>query len=186
MFEREYRDLRFVNRWQIVRRLKDQNLAEHQYFVALYARQVAHVIGWKGDIGALLTAALVHDIGELISGDLPGPFKRLFSGQMWGDVEAEIDGILHERGLWRPHRNDDDVDLILKVADLIDEAGWLHDEINLGNTSLVNVLSNTMQRLHEAVNALTVIKGVDRLIVLQLHNQIVDQLCRKSSTVVRG
>ena len=186
MFQREYRDLRFVNRWQIARRLKDQNLAEHQYFVALYARQVAHFIEWKGDIGALLTAALVHDIGELISGDLPGPFKRLFSDKMWNDVEREIDGTLHERGLWRPHRNDNDVDMIIKVADLIDEAGWVYDEINLGNQSLTNVLSNTMARLHEAVDALKVIDGVDMIVTLRLHNQIVDQLCRKSSTVVRG
>jgi 5'-deoxynucleotidase YfbR-like HD superfamily hydrolase len=185
MFEREYRDLRFVNRWQIVRRLKDQNLAEHQYFVTLYARQIAHFIKWGGNIGAMMTAALVHDIDETISGDMPGPYKRLFSDGELRDVNDSVAVELRERGLWTAVM-DAEIRVILKVADLIDEAGWLYDEINLGNASLSAVLSNTMDRLSAAIDALDIIEGVDKHVTYNLHNMIVEQLCRKSSTTIRG
>ena len=41
-----YRDMAHVPRWVIARTHRRQSVAEHSYFVALYARQIAIEIGY--------------------------------------------------------------------------------------------------------------------------------------------
>lgn len=75
MFEVEFRLFSEVRRWATIRN-SGQKLAEHSFFVALYADQIATLIDWQGDRGALMLHALLHDIDELITGDIPGNWKR--------------------------------------------------------------------------------------------------------------
>jgi len=76
-FASGFRDVSYVSRWTILRRNRHQYLAEHSYFVAVYADQIARLIEWDGDYGKLMRYALYHDLDETITGDIPGPAKRL-------------------------------------------------------------------------------------------------------------
>lgn len=169
MFEREYREMSFVPRWGILRCIKRQTLAEHSYYVTLYAGQIADAIEWSGNRARLLDAALRHDVEEVYMSDIPGPSKRA----MIHDRDKHED-YLHTENLRRfgmdyNKRNgtyylnaiDDDayeqcqeIKAIIKVADLLDECFYLATEIQLGNQSLQKVLAHSAGRLQEALKKL--------------------------------
>ncbi len=161
MFEREYRELSFVPRWTIVRTLQHQSVAEHSYYVALYAGQIADMIGWTGDRAALLDHALRHDLEEGFMSDIPGPSKRKI-------VDREkYDKISHEGNvqLYGVDYNlhtvvfNETIKMIIKVADLLDECFFLATEIQLGNRSLGRVMANSRIRLFEAFGLLPINEG---------------------------
>lgn len=68
-----------VTRWHSVRTAREQTLAEHQYQVAMIARELcARMIPQASDSErlTLLEYCLVHDVPELLTGDIPSPMKR--------------------------------------------------------------------------------------------------------------
>ena len=80
MYSRELRELEHVPRWAIIRCIKQQSVAEHSYFTAMYANKIAEIIGWDKkypyEIHKLITYALWHDIEECFMSDIPGPVKH--------------------------------------------------------------------------------------------------------------
>lgn len=65
-----------VKRWHIVSVIREQNLAEHSYSVAMLAGEIASRLEWSTeDIRNVMIAAMFHDITEVISGDIPTPTK---------------------------------------------------------------------------------------------------------------
>lgn len=161
MFEREYRELSFVPRWTIVRTLRRQSVAEHSYYVTLYAGQIADMVEWKGNRANLLDYALRHDLEEGYMSDIPGPSKRkivmkdkyhTISEQ--GNINLYGEDYKNHSGMFS-HSNDlPEIKAIVKVADLLDECFFLATEMQLGNKSLDNVMHNSRLRLWEAVRAL--------------------------------
>ena len=134
--EREWRDMAYLPRWSIVRRVRDQYLTEHSYYVTLYAMQLADELGWTGNHADLARYALVHDAAEIDTGDIPSNTKRAMTG---GDVDAlEIDVFRAkfpdyiERATYR----DPDVPKIVKVADGFDAVFWILGEMQMGNRTL--------------------------------------------------
>lgn len=166
MFEREYRELSWVPRWTIIRRIREQSVAEHSYYVALYAGQVADLVKWKGDRGTLLKWALLHDLAEVFTSDIPGPTKRAMidKGKGAAFVANELnrrfpdlavpDGVTH--GAFA------EIEAIVKVADLIDENCYLASERQLGNGTLDVVRANSLIRLHTAIDNLPVGADIER------------------------
>lgn len=74
----------WVKRWGIVRTLREQNIAEHSFMVAMISEELCRRIGWGFDEkGALhsswgfevLRWALWHDMAEVFTGDIPTPLK---------------------------------------------------------------------------------------------------------------
>ncbi len=72
--------MKFINRWGLMRQLRNENLAEHSAETAQIAHMLA-VIAVKefnaDDVNPekLATAALYHDISEILTGDMPTPVK---------------------------------------------------------------------------------------------------------------
>jgi len=140
MFEREYREMSFVQRWGIIRRVREQSVAEHMYYVAIYAAQTADLIGWKGDRGELLKMALVHDLPEGGVGDIMGPAKRASGiGPALKVVEEQ-----YMKGAFGDWPNQDHLEvrkvhemkLIVKFADIMDETMFLATEKQMGNGTI--------------------------------------------------
>lgn len=159
MLERELRELSFVPRWGVLRRVRSQSVAEHSYYVALYAGHVADLVGWNGDRGALLRSALVHDLPEASTGDMPGPAKRAMM-----DPERSVSVERHymqtrfpdDFGAWLGTKGDPEIRLLVKVADLLDEIMFLQTECQLGNQN-AGVIGDTRTPLGNSYKRLRAI-----------------------------
>jgi 5'-deoxynucleotidase YfbR-like HD superfamily hydrolase len=160
-FEQDLRSLSFVERWGTVRRVTRQNVAEHSYFVAVYAGQIAEAIEWPGDRRTLYEYALAHDAPEVASGDIQGPTKRaaIDPERMAAFEAAEserrfgmswIGGIIVMDSEINP-----EVKRIVKSADIMEEVMYLAMEMSLGNASVQDVLTkNVLPRARAAWMAL--------------------------------
>ena len=148
-FSNSWRDMAHVPRWAILRKNRTQNLAEHSYYVTLYAAHVARIIGWEGNYANLMRYALYHDIDETVTGDIPGPAKRV----AWDKERAE-EAILP---VLTAKYGQDVVDVrqgaseairaIVSVADSIDEVCYLTDEMLSGNQWVTSVKFEAVKRL---------------------------------------
>jgi len=67
-----------VKRWQIVRVGREQTLAEHLYRVFLLVREFGPKVGLTSeDQSAAEQFALVHDLPEIMTGDVASPVKSM-------------------------------------------------------------------------------------------------------------
>lgn len=71
--------MRYINRWGLMRNTRQENLQEHSHQVAVLAHGLAVIqnryFGGQVDPGAVAVAALYHDAGEILTGDMPTPIK---------------------------------------------------------------------------------------------------------------
>ncbi|BBL57530.1 5'-deoxynucleotidase [Methylomonas koyamae] len=71
--------LRWIKRWGLKRNAHEENVMEHSWEVAVIAHTLALIKNryFEGqvDANAVATAALYHDITEVITGDMPTPIK---------------------------------------------------------------------------------------------------------------
>ena len=112
-------------------------MAEHSYFVTLYALEFQRVVRMEDPEGYIPIFALLHDLAESATGDIPAPVKT-------GD-----EAVINERDwLMRvfPHNalveamlNDSPVNTwrrdLVKVADTWEAFVFLQVEANCGNTT---------------------------------------------------
>jgi 5'-deoxynucleotidase YfbR-like HD superfamily hydrolase len=91
-----YRDLlklSHVPRWSIIDTVKDQSVGEHTFRVmaiAITLRGKFLLNGINVDKSTLLEVALIHDIDEAKTGDIPTPFKRKGGAPRFFNVENQI------------------------------------------------------------------------------------------------
>ncbi len=68
-----------ISRWALMRSVTPENVQEHSHMVAVLAHALAvirrDVFGAPCDPNAAAAAALFHDAGEILTGDLPTPIK---------------------------------------------------------------------------------------------------------------
>jgi len=71
--------LRWIKRWGLKRNAHAENVMEHSWEVSVISHTLALIknryYGGTVDANAIATAALYHDITEVITGDLPTPIK---------------------------------------------------------------------------------------------------------------
>lgn len=180
MFESERRDLAWVPRWSIIRVNRRQSVAEHSYFVSCYGLEIARRLDWpkvtshvmdQGEVRHLLALYLLrHDEGECLSGDLPGPIKRLC-----GFDDTKLDKLLEARFGPAPTVTAD-MKAIRRAADLIDECFYLAGEWNSGNQAVLSALENSRKRLTAAVLELPGDQRVLTDLNRELHSRISNEM----------
>lgn len=124
-----------VTRWHMVRTSREQNLAEHQYLVTMYAREIADkVLNNYTDTDRLnlITWCLEHDTPEILTGDIPTPAKRRLQETFkegedpLEDLEDSIASKNYREAKKLVHGTR--LEIVTKLADLIDGVTFIHIE----------------------------------------------------------
>lgn len=149
MFEREYRDLAHVPRWSILPTIQNQSVAEHSFYVALYASHILLKLNLDGKyLMPALRHAIEHDRDECYMSDIPGPAKR-------GCIDPDKSYIYKTKENLRRFESNDFSDdkiavAVRKVADLMDEYAFWKEEGILGNGRAGQMLKVIEERLRAA------------------------------------
>lgn len=102
-----------VKRYPICHTNRDQNVAEHSFNVLIIAMELAAQTGDKELMVEVISYAIMHDMEEIYTGDIPSPFKRQLRAEC-PSAAPLLDGLDHP---------EDEVRAIVKLADYL-EAIW--------------------------------------------------------------
>ena len=71
--------MKYIKRWSLMRSIREENIMEHSQQVAVIAHALAlinnKIYGGKVDVNKVVLYAQYHEVGEVITGDLPTPIK---------------------------------------------------------------------------------------------------------------
>ncbi len=71
--------MKYIRRWSLMRSVREENIMEHSQQVAVIAHALAlinnKIYGGNVDISKTVLLAQYHEVGEVITGDLPTPIK---------------------------------------------------------------------------------------------------------------
>lgn len=154
MFNHYARVLAFIPRWAVVPVVRRQHVAEHSYYVSLYTMELLKLDAfrhWHSDKKlCAIQYALTHDMAEARMSDIPGPVKRMTQNKEKYDlVESRVVSDMGYAGYV-----DEDIQKLIKVADLIDEYFYLSVEVSLGSNFPLILRQQVRDRLSSAVNVL--------------------------------
>lgn len=120
-----------VHRWQIVRTVRDQTLAEHSFNVAMISIELAELL--IDDLSdaeryIILNWALRHDTPEIYLGDIATPIKRRIK-----EIDPNVIDIIEEEISEKYKKSKDQVNctvykIIVKLADIIDGSSFMRIE----------------------------------------------------------
>lgn len=141
--------LRWIKRWGLKRNVVEENVMEHSWQVATISHVLAIIHNKKFDgyidPNQVATAALYHDVSEIITGDLPSPIKyhsdRILSAYriIEHEAEEELLGLLPKdmqsdfEDILLHEKVDSKVATFVKAADLISAFLKCQLEVNSGN-----------------------------------------------------
>lgn len=71
--------MKYIKRWSLMRSVREENIMEHSQSVAVIAHALAlitnKIYGGNVDEKKVVLSAQYHEVGEVITGDLPTPIK---------------------------------------------------------------------------------------------------------------
>ena len=158
--------LRWIKRWGLKRNAHEENVMEHSWEVAVIAHTIALIknqyYAGQVDANAVATAALYHDITEVITGDLPTPIKyhspeisRAYK-QIEQQAELELLDLLPDALRTNfadliQHNKIPTAHLeIIKAADKISAYLKCQAELKAGNTEFVNAAEQIALSISES------------------------------------
>lgn len=157
--------MKYINRWQLMRNTRNENLSEHSHFVSAIAHALVmlHNQYYEGKLNADRAAVLgiYHDMPEIITGDMPTPVKY-FSKEMREayhvveqnaseklidmlseDLKAEYSAYFHQKEedkeLWR----------FVKAADKMSALVKCIEEEQAGNTEFSSAKKSIEETLRQ-------------------------------------
>ncbi|MGG1312094.1 5'-deoxynucleotidase [Cohnella laeviribosi] len=156
--------LQFIERWSLMRKTTEENVAEHSFHTALLAHLLAsisrHVFGNDVNPEEAATYALFHDATEVITGDIPTPIKHhnpnilsnfrqiesLAANQLLSTVPEPL------RDVYRPllGRKPASPELakLVKAADVLDAYLKCVSEMSAGNREFATARRQMEEKLH--------------------------------------
>ena len=155
--------MKYIDRWALMRKTLNENIAEHSNDVAAIAHALA-VIG-NVRLGKTLNAeraaflGLYHDMPEIITGDMPTPVKYHSEKirREFADVENQACDTLLDmlpedmRKVYEPaffKRSDDEyLWLLVKAADKLSALIKCIEEQNAGNREFAQALESTQRSI---------------------------------------
>ncbi|MCK5880486.1 MAG: 5'-deoxynucleotidase [Sinobacterium sp.] len=155
--------LKWIKRWGLMRNVEEENVMEHSWQVATIAHALAliHNARFNGNIdaNAVATAALYHDVSEIITGDLPTPIKyhsekiKEAYKQIESEAEDELLKLLPDylqeayRPLLQSHQIAEPIERLIKAADIISAYIKCQQEMAAGNNEFATAQKDLESRL---------------------------------------
>lgn len=150
------RQVSHLTRWHTRPTHHNESLAEHQWYTAYYSYVLGttlNEIGIKVHIVDLLLRAMVHDMAELVTGDIPGHFKRRFpeaKESVGGWTDAAVSrlfsglpaGTRDQLRFYAADHDDNSIEhQIMKAADKLGAFTFARDEVEQGNNYFTPIVS---------------------------------------------
>ncbi len=130
-----------VKRFHTLFTIQQETVGHHSHGVAL----ICLLLEPRASV-QLLTAALLHDLSEQATGDIPSPAKRLCGvAQQVTTLENQV---MAEAGFVMPHLYIHE-ERVLKLADIAHGALFCKREMRLGNSEMSHVFANYMNYAKE-------------------------------------
>jgi 5'-deoxynucleotidase len=154
----------FINRYALWHRIKDMNVAEHSFRVAVLAMCIAdiHRRDYPStivDTEWLLRKALLHDTPEVKEGDIPYSVKHRDGDteEFFGNLERRLASaeILKENEQYRKYvlgSKDGEEGRIITIADMLDIVLYTQREVMLGNLKMAPLMYKAADYLREMTN----------------------------------
>lgn len=121
-----------TKRYHTVRTISEETVGHHSHGVALFCTLLS-----PNPSASLLKAALLHDLAEHVTGDIPSPAKRAYG--ISEQVSHREDLLMREAGLGIPTLTGEE-ERILKLADIFQGAIFCIRECEMGNLRMREIL----------------------------------------------
>ena len=155
--------MKYIARWSLMRNSFSENIQEHSHSVAVLAHALGvirrDVMKLPCDPNACAAAALYHDAGEIITGDLPTPVKyyspaiREAYRQVEDEAATQLLSMLPEelRASYEPliREEDPEIKRIVKAADKLSAYIKCVEELRAGNNEFRDAGRETLESLKE-------------------------------------
>lgn len=152
--------LKHIKRWGLMRNNMEENVAEHTFNVTLIAHALCMIkntyFGGAVSEKDVLAAALYHEAGEVITGDLPTPIKYFDEDitRSYKKIERHAEDTLvsmlpeEMRGQIGPYvRQEEDAEVkrIVKAADRLSAYIKCTEELKAGNREFEKACARTKE-----------------------------------------
>lgn len=137
------RSLMYVRRLNYERCNRYENVAEHSFYVGIMAYQLACAVGLdEAEARYCLKMGLMHDLPEAVTGDIPFLTRRAL-----GEVTCAGLDALGEQEIGVDLGTDRTTLEIVQIADALEFALYLKEELISGNHGLQDIYAETLGRL---------------------------------------
>jgi len=160
------RRLVHTTRFSTVPQTSVESVAEHSYFVAVYARVLSHYAmkhGHKVNLQEVLERALLHDAEEVISSDIIYPFKHYGDGGLAAEIDKINQTVIHDVfatlpkeleetfvSIWKRAKKEDTIETeIIKVADILSLLSHSFEQIHMGNHYFIRISKTAINQLRK-------------------------------------
>lgn len=159
--------MKYIKRWGIMRNTVEENIQEHSLQTAMIAHALALIKNRKfgGNVNPerVMTLAVYHEAGEVITGDLPTPIKyfnpkinkeykkieAIAEDALWRMLPAELKGDYEV--LLKNQKEEAEHYALVKAADKICAYIKCVEEINTGNDAFIKA-KETIEKALGALN----------------------------------
>ncbi|HIF55292.1 MAG: 5'-deoxynucleotidase [Methylococcales bacterium] len=158
--------LRWIKRWGLKRNAYEENVMEHSWEVSVIAHTLALIknryFDGQLDANAIATAALYHDVTEVITGDLPTPIKYHSTAittaykKIEQQAEKELISLLPEKlqADFQPFIQSNTLpeahEIIIKAADKISAYLKCQAELKAGNKEFEMAAAQLVETLEQS------------------------------------
>ena len=156
----EFYHLKSLIRYNTRLKLTSETVAEHSYFVSLFTMIICEEVNLDNDVTAnALRYAIIHDIPEIDTSDIPYPVKK---------ANPELSNVLHNLEIKsiKNHLGKDCADFfeivesneegtkelqiirqVVKLADTLSVKQYCENEMTLGNSAITPIMEDAKSRI---------------------------------------
>ena len=152
-------------------RIHEESVAEHSFYVALYSLAICEQLCLSNDVTFMvISKALIHDIYEIHTSDIPYPVKKEFP-EIKQLLDSNEDSFLRNYFSEVFNRNDkfstkdkELVECVVKMADILSCWQFSEIEIDFGNSKYFREIEDdSKERLKKQFEKMKQLLGIERI-----------------------